>query len=200
MKRILDESSVALISYLMSVPEISDKVLNDQKNKDKYKFYTIRTDGTIVFGKVFLLSTGFSKFWCQLLNCQDKIPFESWALKVWDALIDISSGNNAKALSKGLSTEIAEKAQREGEYAWVIRRLVDCYEHVCNNKKSEPSSAEDLGKSGPRVAERASCNDNHDIIVNVNGVKRKVINLTDSIGDPFIDIVFEPTVRLRGGV
>lgn len=65
MKRILDESSVALISYLMSVPEISDKVLNDQKNKDKYKFYTIRTDGTIVFGKVFLLSTGFSKFWCQ---------------------------------------------------------------------------------------------------------------------------------------
>lgn len=200
MKRILDESSVALISYLMSVPEISDKVLNDQKNKDKYKFYTIRTDGTIVFGKVFLLSTGFSKFWCQLLNCQDKIPFESWALKVWDALIDISSGNNAKALSKGLSTEIAEKAQREGEYAWVIRRLVDCYEHVCNNKKSEPSSAEDLGKSGPRVAERASCNDNHDIIVNVNGVKRKVINLTDSIGDPFIDIVFEPTVRLRGGI
>lgn len=134
------------------------------------------------------------------MNCQDKIPFESWALKVWDALIDISSGNNAKALSKGLSTEIAEKAQREGEYAWVIRRLVDCYEHVCNNKKSEPSSAEDLGKSGPRVAERASCNDNHDIIVNVNGVKRKVINLTDSIGDPFIDIVFEPTVRLRGGV
>ena len=200
MKRILDSSSVALMSYLMSVSEIAEKVLNDNKDKDKYKFYTIRADGTVVFGKTFLLSQSFSKFWCQLLNCQDVIPFESWALKVWDALVDLSRGKNAEALSKGLSTEIAEKAQREGEYAWVIRRLVDCYEHVCNNKSGELPSEGGRGKSGPQVITRVAEQKDRDLVIKVNGVKRKVINLTDSIGDPFIDIVLEPTVRFRGGV
>lgn len=200
MKRILDNSSLALMSYLMSVQEISEKVLNDNKDKDKYKFYTIRADGNVVFGKAFLLSQSFSKFWCQLLNCQDVIPFESWALKVWDALVDLSCGKNAEALSKGLSTEIAEKAQREGEYAWVIRRLVDCYQHVCNNKSDEPSSADGRGKSGPRVVTHVEKQHDRDIVINVNGVKRKVINLTDSIGDPFIDVVLEPSIRFRGGI
>lgn len=199
MKRILDKSSVALISYLMSITEISDRVLNDKQEKDKYKFYTVREDGTIIFGKAFLLSESFSRFWCQLIGCQDKIPFESFALKVWDALIDLSKGSNAEALLNGLSTEIAEKAQRKGEYTWVVKRLYDCYEHVCNNK-GEASSEGDPGKSGPRVVNVVKPSRPDNIIINVNGVQKKVLNISDSIGDPMIDLVFEPHIEMRHGI
>lgn len=199
MKRILNQGSVALINYLMSQPEISDKVLNDKKDKDKYKFYTIREDGNIIFGKAFFFNKGFSEFWCRLLNCQDIITFEAFALKVWDALVDLSKGANSTALQKGLSEEIATKAQREGEYNWVIKRLYDCYEHVCNNK-SEASSAEDRRKSGSRVVEVERIHDPKSLVINVNGVQRKIINLTDCIGDPIMDLVYEPHIKFRGGI
>ena len=71
-------------------------------------------DGVIILGV-----TRF-RWWNQLIGCQVKLPFESWALAVWDALVNMSKGGNKDALEHGLSVEIAKKAQREEEYNWVV--------------------------------------------------------------------------------
>lgn len=182
-KQVLSNSSIALIKYLLSDIRISDKVFDNTKDKSKYKSISICSDGHIILGK-----TPYS-FWNQLLACQIKIPFNDFALKVWDALINLSIGENSIALEKGLSTEIAKLSQREGDYDKVVKRLVDCYEHVCNNK-GEMSSAGDPVKSGleSTFVKRTTTPEN--IVINVNGTERKVIPFRDSAGDKFVDIIF----------
>ena len=183
MKHRLSNGSVALIKYLLSDERISDKVFNNTKDKAKYKSITIREDGTIILGKTSCL------WWNQLLACQDKIPFNDFALKVWDALVNLSIGNNSVALEKGLSTEIAKLSQRDGDYDAVVKRLVTCYEHVCNNKGDVPFE----GGSVKSELEHAYVNRVEvpdKIVINVNGMERKVIPFRDSAGDKFIDIEY----------
>ena len=110
-------------------------------------------------------------------------------MKVWDALVNLSVGNNSIALEKGLSTEIAKLSQRDGDYEAVVKRLVTCYEHVCNNKGDVPSA----GVSVKSELEHASVNRveiPEKIVINVNGMERKVIPFKDSAGDKFIDIEY----------
>lgn len=181
MKHNLSPSSIALIKYLLSDERISDKVFNNTKDKAKYKSITIREDGMIILGKTSCI------WWNQLISCQDKIPFNDFALKVWDALVNLSTGENSRALEKGLSTEIANLAQREGDYDNLVHRLVDCYEHVCNNKGKLPleggSEKSDLeGTLEKRIAVP------NDIVINIDGVQKKVLSFNDSFGDKWIDV------------
>lgn len=190
-KRRLSNGSIALIKYLLSDERISDKVLDNAKDKAKYKSISIREDGVIVLGKT------SSHWWNQLIACQDKIPFNDFALKVWDALVNLSSGMNNVALEKGLSTEIANLSQREGDYDGLVHRLVDCYEHVCNNKGNQ-SLEGDPGKSGLNGAFAAPTQVPNDIVININGVKKKVVPFKDSAGDKWIDVAFGVTdVNIR---
>ena len=182
-KRILSKSSVSLIKYLLCDTRISDKVFDNSKDKSKYKSISIREDGTIVLGKTPYL------FWNQFLACQIKIPFNDFALKVWDALVNLSIGNNSVALEEGLSTEIAKLSQRNGDYDLVVKRLFDCYEHVCNNK-DEASSAGDSVKSELESRFVRSTKVPENIVINVNGMERRVIPFRDSAGDKFIDIEY----------
>lgn len=183
-KGTLSKSSVLLMKYLLSDTRISDKVFNNQKDKSKYKSVSIREDGSILLGK-----TSYP-FWNQLLSCQIEIPFNDFALKVWDALVNLSVGNNSIALEEGLSTEIAKLSQRNGDYDLVVKRLFDCYEHVCNNK-DEASSAGDSVKSELESRFVNGTNVPKNIVINVNGMERRVIPFRDSAGDKFIDIEYE---------
>lgn len=182
-KRILSKSSVSLIKYLLCDTRISDKVFDNSKDKSKYKSISIREDGTIILGKTPYL------FWNQFLACQTKIPFNDFALKVWDALVNLSVGNNSIALEKGLSTEIAKLSQRDGDYDAVVKRLVTCYEHVCNNKGDVPSAGGSV-KSELEHACVSRVEVPEKIVINVNGMERKVIPFKDSAGDKFIDIEY----------
>ena len=182
-KGTLSKSSVLLMKYLLSDTRISDKVFNNQKDKSKYKSVSIREDGSILLGK-----TSYP-FWNQLLSCQIEIPFNDFALKVWDALVNLSVGNNSIALEEGLSTEIAKLSQRNGDYDLVVKRLFDCYEHVCNNK-DEASSAGDSVKSELESRFVNGTNVPKNIVINVNGMERRVIPFRDSAGDKFIDIEY----------
>ena len=141
-----------------------------------YARFDIQENGIVILGE-----TKF-RFWNQLIGCQRKLSFESWALAVWDALVDLSTGGNATAIEEGLSVEIAKKAQREEEFEWVVQRLMDCYEHVCNKKGDAVSAGtrDKNGSSTPNVIIR-----NHDnpvnVRVNIGGTER-VIRIPDATG------------------
>lgn len=186
-KGVLSERSRNLIKVLLSDEKIRQKVYEDTKEFEKYKICTICNDGTIVLGKTRW------RFWNRLLNCQDELPFESFALRVWDALVDLSSGFNNTAILEGLSREIVLSSVREREYDYVIDRLFDAARHICQDGSLavELSSSEDRRKSGSQVNTVPE-----KIVINVNGEK-KILRFKDCVGDPFIDVVMKPDVAIR---
>lgn len=186
-KRILTRASILQMRYLLEEEKISNKVYNNLKDKDKYPLCTICDDGTIILGK-----TKYH-FINQLLSCQDKIPFESFALRVWDALVELSSGENSKALKKDLTIEIAKKAIVEGDYNGLVKKLVFSYEHICNKKKLVDETSEDAGSEASDIDEQ--------VIEIINGNRCKRIALRDSIGDRFpFDLEYGlKGIRFRNG-
>ena len=185
-RRILNKQSILLMRYLLEEEKISDKVYNNAKDKDKYPLCTICKDGTIILGK-----TKYH-FINQLLSCQDKIPFESFALRVWDALVELSAGENTIALKENLSIEIAKKAIVEGDYNGLVKKLVLCYEHVCNKKPISNETSADAGGEASTIDEG--------IITIVNGNRRRTIKVKDSIGDSLFDLQYGlESVRFRDG-
>lgn len=191
MKQLISEQSSLYLQVMLTDAKISEKLLENANEGEKYKWYTVMPNGNVVLGKAFYLSRGFSKFWCRLLNCQDEIPFESLCLKIWDALVDLSSGINNEAILEGLSREIIISTVREKKYDYIIHRLHYCWANVAQGsagyQKVVPS-AESLGKSGLRDDndyQQIHLNQvgQREIVINVNGIK-KTIPFIDSVGDP----------------
>ena len=180
MKKALSDGALHLMHYLMSNETINKKVELAPGEGKSYARFDIQETGTVLLGE-----TRF-RFWNQLIGCQHKLTFESWALAVWDALIDLSTGGNATALEQGLSTEIAKKAQREEDYEWVIKRLYDCYEHVCNGNNAPSAGGQD--KHGSSVVTREVVVDGEPITININanGLNKRVI-IPDSTGRHFLN-------------
>lgn len=165
---LLSDNSKKLIGYLMSNETIANKVKSAGEKDKTYAIYSIKDSGIIVLGET------RSSFWNRLIKCQFPLTFEAFCTAVWDALVDLASGNNQEAILKGLSKEVMEKAQRDKKYNWVIERLVDCYRHVCNNKDGADSEGS-RGKSGPSVVREVIHNDKDvSLNINVNGIGRKI--------------------------
>lgn len=180
MERLISDTSKLLIQVLMTDPKISEKILENANDKDKYKNCSILDSGTIILGKTSYL------WWNQLIGCQDKIPFDSFALKVWDALVDMSSGLNNKAILNGLSLEIVKKSIRSKDYDWVVRRLFDCWSHVAQKSagyQKIETSAEGKGLE-PHLLDESIFDGPREINIRINGIQ-KTIPFIDSIGDKF---------------
>ena len=185
-RRILTKASILQMRYLLEEEKISNKVYNNLKDKDRYPLCTICVDGTIILGK-----TKYH-FINQLLSCQDKIPFESFSLRVWDALVELSAGENTIALKENLSIEIAKKAIVEGDYNGLVKKLVLCYEHVCNKKPISNETSADAGGEASTIDEG--------VITIVDGNRRRMIKVKDDIGDSLFDLVYDlKSVRFRNG-
>lgn len=181
MKKSVGDGAKALMEYLMCENSIRHKVLNAGETGKTYVSIKIRDDGMVILGET------RHWFWNQLIGCQYKMAFEKWALTIWDALVDLSTDNNAIALEENLSTEIAKKAQRAEDYEWVIKRLYDCYEHVCNNKTGGPSSAGDRGDKGSRMTKNVVVN-GEPITININAHNfKKQLRIPDSTGRAFLN-------------
>ena len=183
MAELVSKQSRLLIQVILTDSKVAEKVFENSEDKEKYKICTVNDNGTIVMGKTSV------RWWNKLLNCQTVLPFESFALKVWDALVDLSSGLNNKAIIEGLSREVVMNSVRDKDYNWVVGRLYDCWSHVAQNS---------AGYQMPKVpsAEGSVKNQDHtqhvivqqkeqprQIVINVNG-QNKIIPFTDSIGDP----------------
>ena len=92
MEKLVTTTSKLLMKVLLEDFKISTIVLDNETDAEKYKICTILDNGTIVLGKTSV------SWWNQLINCQDKIPFDSFALKIWSALSDMSEGKNKEAI------------------------------------------------------------------------------------------------------
>ena len=180
MKKSVGDGAKALMGFLMCETTIRHKVLASGETGKTYVTLKIRDDGMVILGET------NHWFWNQLIGCQFKLTFEKWALTVWDALVDLSTDGNAVALEEGLSTEIAQKAQRSEDYEWVVKRLYDCYEHVCNNK-SGSDSAGSQGDKGSRMTREVIVNGEPiELNINANGVKR-TLKFPDATGRAFLN-------------
>lgn len=179
MDKLISDRSKLLIRVLLTDAKIAETIFENAKDCNKYKICTICDNGSIIMGK-----TRFA-WWNQLLNCQDVIPFESFALKIWDALVDLSSGINNTAILKGLSQEIVMKSVRDNKYDWVIERLYDCWAHVAQNSEGyhNPEVFEDTRRNGQGRKQITIESDiPRHLVLNFDG-HRKVIPIVDSRGD-----------------
>ena len=174
----LTEQSKLLIRTLLTDSKIAEKVFENSTDKSKYKICSIRDDGAVIMGKTSV------RWWNQLINAQDVIPFESFALKVWDTLVDLSSGVNNTAILKGLSQDIVMNAVRDKRYDWVVNRLFDCWKHVAQNSEGyqNPEAPEGARRNGQGRKVDYSSSEPREIIINIDG-HRKAIPLVDSNGD-----------------
>ena len=169
-----------MISLLMENETVAEKVKAAGDEGKSYAIYKVcEKSGNIILGE-----TRY-EFWNRLIGCQKVLPFESWALAVWDALVSLSTGDNAVAIEEGLSVEIA-KATREGRYNWVVERLVSVYDHFANNKDGGASLEGGRGKSGPSVVVGKV---GDPVVVNVNvSDKRRVFRFPDATGRAFLNL------------
>ena len=182
MEALLSPKSKGIISILLLDKEIKAHVFEKIDHIDKYKMYTIMDNGDVVLGE-----TKYT-FWNRLIGCQRTIPFESFALKVWDALVNLSVGLNQKAIMEGLSREIVMKAVKEKDFNWVVERLDNVVRMVAQKSTiadgAGVSTAGD-GAFGPKL--NTSNQTPSGVIINVNG-RKQVCHFKDSLGDPVIDV------------
>lgn len=185
MATLVSERGRLLIRVMLTDPAIAAKVFENAIDKEKYKICTIDDTGTVIMGKTSI------KWWNKLLNCQDKLPFESLALKIWDALVDLSSGMNNIAIQKGLSQEIIQGSIRRKEYDEVIHRLYDCFSHVAQKSTGYQQGTDVYSEEAPHrtVVEQVK-NVPQQLTINIAG-KPHYIPFVDSVGDTFnIDLEF----------
>lgn len=181
MKKALSTGALCLMHYLMSNETINKKVELAPGDGKSYKKYDIDPNGTVVLGETKV------RLWNQIIGCQRKLTFESWALAVWDALVDLSTGGNAQALEEGLSSEIAKKAQRAEDYEWVVKRLYDCYEHFCNNKGNGETSAGVRDDKGSGTSQRVVHVNGEPITININADNfKRSFRFPDATGRAFL--------------
>ena len=175
MGAILSEKSKKLVGMLLLEPQIKATVFEKLDHIDKYKMYTINDNGDIILGETKI------QWWNNLIGCQRTISFIDFALKVWEALVNLSTGVNQTAIIEGLSREIVMKAVKEKSYDWVVERLND----VADGIGADPEGSR---VQGPRL------NTEHDIpenlVININGCKKKVLTFRDCIGDPIIEVEY----------
>lgn len=179
MKELVSDKSKLLIQIMLTDTKVKERVFDNIKDREKYKICTIHDDGTVIMGK-----TSF-EWWNKLLNCQTVIPFESFALKIWDALVDLSTGINNKAITEGLSREVVMNSVRRTNYDWVVDRLFDCWKHVAQKSEGYKTST---SPAGEKILENQDGSPiinlgQRKIVISING-EEKVLPIVDSIGDP----------------
>lgn len=183
MNKTLTSMSVAKISMLMLDETIAAKVKAAGGEGKSFEIFEVDDETGII-----ILGVTRFKWWNQLIKCQVKLPFTSWALAVWDALVCLSKAANATAIEEGLSVEIAKKAQREDKYNWVVNRLFEVFEHVCNNRNGGASLEGDRRKPGSSVTV-SPVQSASDTIVNVILPNmRRTFRFPDATGKAFLDV------------
>lgn len=180
MEKLLSEDSIALIGYMLNNETIRNKVYSAGEEGETYTAIRISDSGIVTLGKTKVW------WWNRLLKCQFPLTFHQFASAVWDALLDLSAGGNQKALEEGLGKEIMKRAQREKDYNWVVKRLQECYDHVCNNKGGAPIEV-GREKSGPSVANVVRTQDNPVTVnVNIDGKTHRKVRIPDATGQAFL--------------
>ena len=179
-KVLLSDDSKLNMQRLLLNDIIRKHVMSAGEEGESYKAIRISDSGIVTLGKTDVW------WWNRLVKCQFPLTFHQFASAVWEGLLELSSGNNKEALKKGLGIEIMERAQLEKDYDWVVKRLQECYDHVCNNKGGADLEGS-RGKSGPSVAHVvAPVEQPVTINLNIDGRNQKTVLLPDATGKAFL--------------
>ena len=122
-----------LIGYLLKEPKIRQKVcLGLTAQAREYTQYKI--DGKeerIYFAKY--AWGGFSGFWNKLIGCYDHITFDDFYLKVWDALLEMTTNPIAhEAIAEGLSREVLLQGIHSKDQN-ILHRFFDVCRHIVDD-------------------------------------------------------------------
>lgn len=127
----LSAKSCDLIQALLKEPKIYDRVTAPVKHRERYtSVKIIRENGLIQLGK-YSWNSVVGSFWNNLIKCKKDISFEEFALRVWDALVDMTAGTEAATpVLEGLGHETLMRGIREKNWDWLVDRFFDIVRHL----------------------------------------------------------------------
>ena len=173
-----------LIGYLLKEPKILQKVLLSLKPQARTysKIRIVKDEERIYFGKYSW--GGLSGFWQNLIKCFDHISYDDFYIKVWDALLEMTSNPIAhEAVLEGLSKEMLIQGIHAKDQA-ILHRFFDVCRHV-----TDDGYWRDKGLKNNSVLNHHSnsCPYAGGVEVEIESRKKQHCNITvvDSVGDPF---------------
>lgn len=179
----LSLKSCDLIHALLKEPKIYDRVTAPIKDRERYKkVQIIAENGLIQLGKYSW--TGFGAFWNNLIKCKKDISFEEFALRVWDALVDMTAGTDAgEPVLEGLGRETLMEGIRNKRWDWLVDRFFDICRHL-----TDSGYWSTIGTPKPQVnanANRRNSNRNDQVVITVAEHAPRSFKVVDAIGDVF---------------
>lgn len=177
----LSEKSCDLIMALLKEPKIYDRVTMPANGKQRYtKVRIVAEEGLIQLGK-YSWNSEFGRFWNNLIKCKKDISFEEFALRVWDALVDMTAGTNAHTpVLEGLGRETLMEGIRNKEWNWLVDRFFDICRHLSNEGywKTQGTSNQETRKHHCHEVDEG-------VVITVQEKKPKILKVIDSVGDTF---------------
>lgn len=122
-----------LIGLLLEEPKILEKILSSLRREAQsyVHFKTVPEEKRIVFGKYSW--SGFSGFWNNLIKCCDHISYDDFYVKVWEALLEMSSNPIVnEAIRNGLSQEVLLQGIHAGDEK-ILQRFFDVCRHLTDD-------------------------------------------------------------------
>lgn len=179
-----------LISYLLKEPKILQKVTQGLKPKARgYKHYlVVLEEERIYFGKYSW--GGLSEFWMELIKCYDHISFDEFYIKVWDALMEMTTNPVAhEAIKEGLSREVLIQGIHNKDVA-ILHRFLDVCRHIVDDgywrdKGLKNNSSEEHVVHDHHFNSCPYANSGIEVEVEPRRRKPGFIKVVDSVGDAF---------------
>ena len=179
----LSPKSCDLIQALLKEPKIYDRVTAPIKGRERYKkVQIIRESGLIQFGK-YSWSSAIGSFWNNLIKCKKDISFEEFALRVWDALVDMTAGTAAaEPVLEGLGRETLMEGIRSKRWDWLVDRFFDICRHLSSDSYWKTQGTPQPQISGSRNRHKAN---DDTVVITVEERQPRVFKVVDAIGDVF---------------
>lgn len=175
----LSGKSCDLIRALLKEPKIYDRITAPIKNRERYQYVQILAEeGLIQLGK-YNWNSGIGSFWNNLIKCKKDISFEEFALRVWDALVDMTNGNASTAVLEGLGRETLIQGIRNKEWNWLVDRFFDIVRHIADESYFGTEALQRV-KNIPRNNHK-----NGNVEVTITEHQPKILKVVDSVGDVF---------------
>ena len=176
----LSGKSCDLIRALLKEPKIYERVTAPIKNRERYKYVQILADeGLIQIGK-YDWASGIGSFWNNLIKCKKDISFEEFALRVWDALVDMTNGSIAsEAVLEGLGRETLMQGIRNKQWNWLVDRFFDIVRHITDEGYWRTEG------TPHRSVRPSNVHDKPEVEITIAKHQPKIFKVVDSVGDVF---------------
>lgn len=183
----LSGKSTDLILALLKEPKILDRVTKPVPNRERYKNIIIVSEtGTIMLGK-YSWNSIIGTFWNNLIKCKKDISFEEFALRTWDALVDMTAGTPAgEAVLEGLGRETLMEGIRAKRWDWLVDRFYDICRHLTTEGYWKTTGTPSRNKDNNRRRVVQQQDDDEGVVITVANNKRpKILKVVDAVGDVF---------------